>query len=549
VIKMFMDDETKVSLDFQYILNDISTLTPYGTMYKSRLKAYLPGEEEKLKYELEKLNSIISIIKDTKVRKEFINAFSHIKDLRTSIKRAMDRFILTEVELFEIKNFLFILRDLDEITNKYNIPVYRDTEIIPIKDLERKLDPENTGISTFYIYDMYSKDLKEIRENKRALDREIRLKKKEIKELIKRDLKLDLRPDGSVVIPKAQTEFIDKIKNYPNLVYISETYMNVKFSIRLTDEITTMERQVSNLKEEEEKEELLIRERLSLDIKNKRKELFKNISNIGRLDLLIAKARYAIDSDSVKPEIDYDQMIEIIDGVHPKVKEFLESQELDFTPINISLKRGAACITGANMGGKTISLKMVGLLSAMAQYGLFVPAKAMKLSLNNFIKTSIGDMQSTDSGLSTFGGETKTVQEAIEQSDNRGLILIDEIARGTNPQEGYAISKAIVNYLKDRNSISLLTTHYDNVANMEEVTHLQVVGLSRVDIEDLQREFTFANKMEVINKFMDYNLMRVKNTTEVPKDAINIAKIMGLDEGILKSAEKYLIDKTTKVRS
>jgi DNA mismatch repair protein MutS2 len=325
--------------------------------------------------------------------------------------------------------------------------------------------------------------------------------------------------------------------------------MNVKFSIRLTDEITTMERQVSNLKEEEEKEELLIRERLSLDIKNKRKELFKNISNIGRLDLLIAKARYAIDSDSVKPEIDYDQMIEIIDGVHPKVKEFLESQELDFTPINISLKRGAACITGANMGGKTISLKMVGLLSAMAQYGLFVPAKAMKLSLNNFIKTSIGDMQSTDSGLSTFGGETKTVQEAIEQSDNRGLILIDEIARGTNPQEGYAISKAIVNYLKDRNSISLLTTHYDNVANMEEVTHLQVVGLSRVDIEDLQREFTFANKMEVINKFMDYNLMRVKNTTEVPKDAINIAKIMGLDEGILKSAEKYLIDKTTKVRS
>ena len=540
---MFMDKETKSALDFQYILNNLSTLTPYGTMYKSRLKAYLPGEEEELKQELEKLNSIISAIKDTRVRKEFINAFSHIKDLRTSIRRAMDRFVLTEVELFEIKNFLFILRDLDEITKKYKIPIYDDTEIIPIKDLENKLDPENTGISTFYIYDTYSRDLKEIREEKRALDREIRLKKKEIKEEIKRDLKLDVRPDGSVVIPKTKTQFIDKIKDYPNLAYISETYMNVKFSIRPTDEITTMERQVSSLKEDEEKEELLIRERLSLDIRNKRRELFENISNIGRLDLLIAKARYSIDSEGVKPEIEHHQIVEIVDGIHPKVKEFLESQDLEFTPISISLKRGAACITGANMGGKTISLKMVGLLSAMAQYGLFVPARRMRLSLNNFIKTSIGDMQSTDSGLSTFGGETKTVQEAIEQSDNRGLILIDEIARGTNPEEGYAISRAIVNYLKDRNSISLLTTHYDNVANMDEVAHLQVVGLSKVDIEELRREFTFENKMETINKFMDYNLMRVKNTTEVPKDAINIAKIMGLDEGILKSAEKYLIDK------
>lgn len=538
-----MDKETKESLDFQYVLNNISTLTPYGSMYKSRLKAYVPGREKSLSHELEKLDSMITIIKNTKIRKEFNNTLSHIKDLRTSIRRAMDRFILTEVELFEIKNFLFVLRDLNEIINKYNIPVYPDTEILPITSLEKILDPEDTGISTFYIYDIYSTRLKEIRGEKRKLDREIRLKKKEIKENIKKDLYLDVRPDGAVVIPKTQKEFIEKIENYPDLVYISETYMNVKFSIRPTDEIVTMERLISSLKEEEEKEELLIRERLSLDIRNKRRELFKNISNIGRLDLLIAKAKYAIDTESVKPEIVDHQLVEIVDGIHPKVKDFLEEKDLEFTPISIRLKRGVACITGANMGGKTISLKMVGLLSAMAHYGLFVPAKSMKLSLNNFIKSSIGDMQSTDSGLSTFGGETKTVQEAIEISDNRGLILIDELARGTNPEEGYAISKAIVNYLKDRNSISLLTTHYDNVANMDEVGHLQVVGLSRVDIDQLQKEFTFETKIETINKYMDYNLMPVGNTTEVPKDAINIAKIMGLDPGILKKAEEYLIEK------
>ncbi len=84
----------------------------------------------------------------------------------------------------------------------------------------------------------------------------------------------------------------------------------------------------------------------------------------------------------------------------------------------------------------------------MAQYGLMVPAKKMKLGLNQFIKTSIGDLQSTDQGLSTFGGEIQLISKAIEKSHERGLILIDELARGTNPEEGYAISKAIVEYLK-----------------------------------------------------------------------------------------------------
>lgn len=120
------------------------------------------------------------------------------------------------------------------------------------------------------------------------------------------------------------------------------------------------------------------------------------------------------------------------------------------------------------------------------------------------------------------------------------MILIDELARGTNPEEGYAISKAIVSYLKNKNSITLLTTHYDNVANLEGVSHLQVVGLSKVDIMDLAKEINVEEKMEIINKYMDYRLRPVEKHTLVPKDALNIARIMGLEEQILKLAEEYL---------
>ncbi len=199
-----------------------------------------------------------------------------------------------------------------------------------------------------------------------------------------------------------------------------------------------------------------------------------------------------------------------------------------------------SCITGANMGGKTISLKLIGLLSAMAQYGLFVPAKSMALGLNSYIKSSIGDMQSTDSGLSTFGGEIKVVEEAIKRADEKGLILIDELARGTNPVEGYAISKAIVMYLMNKKSITLLTTHYDNVADMENIQHLQVVGLSEIDFNTLKQNINPDEGMDIINKYMDYRLRPVDRSKTIPKDAINIAKLMGLNEEILRIAEELM---------
>jgi DNA mismatch repair ATPase MutS len=283
-----------------------------------------------------------------------------------------------------------------------------------------------------------------------------------------------------------------------------------------------------------------IREILTKEIKKHQKEIYKNISSIGKLDLLIAKAKFAVDYNCIKPEIVKEHIIEIEDGIHPKVAEMLLKKNLKFTPISISLKKGVTCITGANMGGKTITLKLVGLLSAMAQYGLFVTAKKMTLGLSEYIKSSIGDMQSTDSGLSTFGGEVKVVKEAITRADERGLILIDELARGTNPEEGYAISKAIVEYLKDKQAITVLTTHYDNVADLEDVVHLQVVGLSNLDMKKLKEEINAEEGFEIINKYMDYRLRKVDKDTPIPKDALNIARIMGLDDEIISLAEKNL---------
>ncbi len=525
---VFMDSNTMEALDFQYVLDRIETLTPYGKMYKNRMKAYSIGEEEALKASLNILESYIPYVRDLDIRREFNNILGHIKDLRNSMKRAMEGFILTEVELFEIKGLLFLIRSIDNLFKQYNIVRFPDTDILPIKSLEELLDPEATGIASFYIYDEYSATLKDIREKKRQTDKDIKLTYKAIKENINAELKLNLRPDNTIVISKDNIDLIKKMESRTDLTYVSETYLNIKFGIKPTEELTHLERQLLLLKDAEEREEINLREMLSKEIGKRRREIYLNMANIGKLDLMLAKAKYAIDINGVKPEIINEHRIAIDKGIHPN------------TPISVVLEEGVSCITGANMGGKTISLKLIGLLSAMAQYGLFVPARTMTIGLNSYIKSSIGDMQSTDSGLSTFGGEIKVVEEAIKRANEKGLILIDELARGTNPEEGYAISKAIVMYLMNKNSITLLTTHYDNVADMENIQHLQVVGLSEIDFKTLKEKIDPLDGMDIINKYMDYRLRPVDQNQTIPKDAINIAKLMGLNEEILAIAESLM---------
>lgn len=537
---MFMDQTTREALDFQYIMNKLEVLTPYGVMFKSRMKPYTRGQEKLLENQLNILENHIPFIRDNQLRRKFNNILGHMKDLRLSTKRAMDGFILTDVELFEIKSFLFLTRELVELMEENRMPQFPETRIDLLPRLENLLDPEDTKISTFYIYDAYSEELRALREQKRDKDRELKLMKKRLREQVGEDLNLDLRPDGSVVITKDRTELLDTLKSYPYLTYVSETYLNIRFVIKPTEEMTLAERELLILRDREEREEMKIRESLSHEVGKRRRELFRNMLAIGKLDLILAKARLAVDMDAVKPTIIDDFRITIENGIHPKIAELLKSKKLSFTPVSVDLREGVACITGANMGGKTISLKMTGLLCAMAHHGMYVPAESMVLGLSNYIKSSIGDMQSTDSGLSTFGGEVRVVSEAMERADEEGLILIDELARGTNPEEGYAISKAIVKYLKDKPAISLITTHYDNVADMEGVQHLQVIGLSELNLDDLTEEIKYGDGMAIINKYMNYRLRVVDKSTPIPKDAINIARIMGLKKEIIDLAEKII---------
>ena len=195
------------------------------------------------------------------------------------------------------------------------------------------------------------------------------------------------------------------------------------------------------------------------------------------------------------------------------------------------------------MGGKTVSLKLVGMIAILAQYGYFVPAASARVGMSNFMQILIGDSQSIERGLSSFGSEMEELKEILDNSKERSLLLIDEIASGTNPAEGLALTKSIIDYLKKREYISLITTHFETVTDDEDIVNMQVTGLANADFDRLNRELRYANRrerIETIQKHMDYRLTRVSSTGEIPKDALNIAKMLGIDKDIIEKAKQYI---------
>ena len=197
-------------------------------------------------------------------------------------------------------------------------------------------------------------------------------------------------------------------------------------------------------------------------------------------------------------------------------------------------------ITGANMGGKSVAMKTVALNVLLLQSGFLVCARSARMPLFWSVHMLFDDLQSIQSGLSGFGSEIVQFQKALaEVEQGYSLFLLDEFARGTNPDEGAIIVQAVTRYLNDVNAISLLTTHYDKVAEHARV-HYQIIGLRDVDPEQIRRELAATNEdgVAVIARHMNYGLYRVEGRSDCPRDALNICRMLSLKPEILEKIEQ-----------
>lgn len=192
---------------------------------------------------------------------------------------------------------------------------------------------------------------------------------------------------------------------------------------------------------------------------------------IGYLDFVRAKAKFALDTHSVKPLMSEKSFIRWEKARHPLLFLALKKQHKEVVPLNIELEgsQRILVISGPNAGGKSVCLKTIGLLQYMFQCGLLVPASEnSEFGYFRHLLIDIGDEQSIENDLSTYSSHLKNMDEIVRVSDARSLFLIDELGGGTDPQYGGAIAEATIEYLALKQSMGVVTTHFGNLKTMAE---------------------------------------------------------------------------------
>jgi len=346
-MQYFTNELVKENINFDFILEKIRVSTPYGKEYKKKLKPFIIGEENLLREELDRIDKLIKLVNENGfIFRNLQSIFAHIKDLRNSISRCKSGNTLTVVELFEIKNFLFLLRDIERTLDSLDWDIPKDLKVKNIPYLIETFDPAKENLRTFYIYDNYSERLAEIRQDKKIVENQIKKEKKNIRKDIEKELGIKLKSNGEILIAKSESELIKRIDNNQYLVYNSETYMNIKYSIKSLPSIDNLKEKLQQLKEDEEKEEFNIREEISYKISEYSEEILRNMDAIGKLDLSIAKAYMAIKTGGIKPQVKDEQILKIVEGRHLKVEETVKSKKQKFIPISVEVIYSDKCRSG-----------------------------------------------------------------------------------------------------------------------------------------------------------------------------------------------------------
>ncbi|MDO4779247.1 MAG: endonuclease MutS2 [Tissierellia bacterium] len=282
--------------------------------------------------------------------------------------------------------------------------------------------------------------------------------------------------------------------------------------------VVELNNDIRKLEVEEQDEIRRILKDLSELVATYREDIYQNQFILSDLDFTFAKSKLALSMDANLPIMNTDKIVDIKSARHPLLKGRV-------VPIDVKLGDGynALVITGPNTGGKTVSLKTLGLMIIMAQSGLFIPcAEFSKIPVIKNIYTDIGDKQSIELSLSTFSASMTNIVSILEKADDKSLVLFDELGSGTDPTEGAALAMSIIDNLVKRDVLLVTTTHY---------SELKLYAMTTQGVQNASVEFDIETLSPTYRLIIG---------TPGKSNAFEISKRLGLKDEILSEAKKYV---------
>lgn len=465
------------------------------------------------------IDEVRSMLEETTAASELCTrkgnpVFSDVKDVTASLERADRGGVLQPVELLAIGGVLRCTRTIKAYVADDEAPTVLDPlfrMLTPNKYLEDRIF--GAILSEEEIADTASSELADIR-------RHIRIQSGKIKDSLQKIISspayskflrepiITIRQGRYVVPVKSESK-----NDVPGLVHdVSATgstyFIEPMSAVNANNALRELE-----LKEKKEIERILAE--LSAEAAAYVEAINEDVHLLVRLDVIFAKARLAYQMRAWAPIVNDEGRVELRNARHPLIDPK--------TVVPISLRLGTdfdtMIITGPNTGGKTVTLKTIGLLTLMAECGLHIPAgDGSSLSTFDAILADIGDEQSIAQSLSTFSSHMRTIVDIVDQCDDRTLVLFDELGAGTDPAEGAALAMALIEFCRKMGSHVIATTHY---------AELKLYAMRTAGVINASCEFSVETLQPT------YKLL-----IGIPgkSNAFAISRKLGLSEEILKEA-------------
>ena len=450
-----------------------------------------------------------------------------VTDITEAIKRAKISAMLSAQELLGISRLLYAVSQLKTFSERLNeikvdVPIFSSqvNSLVSLNSLQTAINDciDETG----YILDSASSELRSIRRSIQST--EARIKEKLNHVVSERRNKLTdgivtIRNERYVVPVRAEAK-----NTFGGTVHDQSSSGNTYFIE--PKEVVDLNNKLQEHHVEERREIERILRALTEEVKKFVDALAVNVEVLGEIDFMFAKGKYARLINGTRPKMNTKGIIRLVAARHP----LIDQKVVVPNDIELGDEYTTIVITGPNTGGKTVTLKTVGLLTLMAQAGLLIPAhETSQLAIFDHVFADIGDEQSIEQSLSTFSSHMTNIVRIMERLTVNSLILFDELGAGTDPKEGASLAISILDYVKVRGARTIATSHYPEL-----------------------KAYAYEND-DVINASVEFNIETLSPTYRllvgVPgrSNAFEISKRLGLKEAILTTARAYVETERTEM--